>query len=107
MTPEKQNQVIAVACGWDYYSSETHDPDGSFWFSKTPEFPDYFNDLNEIQKALWSLAVDPSFMSSFVNYLKMVVGIHSKSPTEECLLAPSSQWCEALVRTLNLWTDET
>ena len=51
MTPEAQRIAIAEACGWSYEKNETYAPDGAFWWSKNPEFPDYLNDLNAMHEA--------------------------------------------------------
>ena len=51
MTNEQINIAIAEACGWKYEKNETHAPDGAFWWSKKPEFPDYCNDLNAMHEA--------------------------------------------------------
>ena len=51
MTDEQINIAIAEVCGWKYEKNETHAPDGAFWWSKKPEFPDYCNDLNAMHEA--------------------------------------------------------
>ena len=43
MNKEQINIAIAEACGWEYVNNETHAPDGSFWWSKELEIPDYCN----------------------------------------------------------------
>ena len=87
MTEEQQRIAIAEACGWSYEKNETYAPDGAFWWSKNPEFPDYLNDLNAMHSAVASQNV--SFQQEFHNALLSL----PKFPHQ----ATSMQWAEIFV----------
>jgi hypothetical protein len=67
MTNEQINIAIAEACGWKYEKNETHAPDGSFWWSKEPEIPDYCNDLNAMHEA--EKVFDTALYCRYINEL--------------------------------------
>jgi len=67
MTDEQINIAIAEACGWKYVNNETHAPDGSFWWSKEPEIPDYCNDLNAMHEA--EKVFDTALYCRYINEL--------------------------------------
>ena len=67
MTDEEINIAIAEACGWKYANNETHAPDGSFWWSKEPEIPDYCNDLNAMHEA--EKVFDTALYCRYINEL--------------------------------------
>jgi hypothetical protein len=105
MTPESQRIAIAEACGWSYEKNETYAPDGAFWWSKNPEFPDYLNDLNAMHDA-W-LKLSPSEKERFESHLySIVIGEAEYNHNDDAgwiTNATAAQRAEALLKTLNLW----
>lgn len=99
MTDEQINIAIAEACGWKYEKNETHAPDGAFWWSKKPEFPDYCNDLNamhEAEKVLTSEQID-----KYVTILCLEI-----QPEPKLHHATARQRAEAFLRTIGKWKEQ-
>ena len=100
MTPEAQRIAIAEACGWSYEKNETYAPDGAFWWSKNPEFPDYLNDLNAMHEAEKTL--NPIQAAEYARILTSIAW-QSEQPVFAPMTATATQRTEAFLRTLNLW----
>ena len=99
MTNEKINIAIAEACGWKYVNNETHAPDGSFWWSKELEIPDYCNDLNAMHEAEKILSDE-----SHADYAcELVKTIRRNGEWFESVSATAAQRAEAFLRTINKW----
>jgi hypothetical protein len=97
MTNEKINIAIAEVCGWKYEKNETHAPDGSFWWSKEPEIPDYCNDLNAMHEAEKILSDE-----SHADYAcELVKTIRRNGEWFESVSATAAQRAEAFLRTIN------
>jgi hypothetical protein len=94
MTNEEINIAIAEACGWKYANNETHAPDGSFWWSKEPEIPDYCNDLNAMHEA--EKVFDTALYCRYINELcdLTIKGNNSM------YMATSHQRAEAFLKTI-------
>ena len=101
MTKEQINIAIAEACGWKYVGNETHAPDGSFWWSKEPEFPDYCNDLNAMHEAM---LLHPR-KELLRNFLYLEVLEDPTNTTNEPAWAPAKQWAIAYVKSLGKWEE--
>lgn len=97
MTEEQINIAIAKACGWKYINNETYAPDGSFWWSKKAEFPDYYNDLNAMHEAEKVLTNKQWWL--FVEFLTEICG----GGVAICISATARQRAEAFLKTLNKW----
>jgi len=99
MTNEQINIAIAEACGWKYEKNETHAPDGSFWWSKEPEIPDYCNDLNAMHEA--EKVFDTALYCRYINELcdLTIKGNNSM------YMATARQRAEAFLKTINKWED--
>ena len=101
MTDEQINIAIAEACGWKYEKNETHAPDGAFWWSKKPEFPDYCNDLNAMHEAEMVLS----------NYHKVIKNqsviyfhlLHDIAGNLAFRKASARQRAEAFLKTIGKW----
>ena len=108
MNPEEINIAIAEACGWKYEKNETHAPDGSFWWSKEPEFPNYCNDLNAMHEAEGKL--EGMNKAEFAVQLCRVVGKDWPSGIGGGSFAhihtTARQRAEAFLRTLGKWEEE-
>lgn len=100
MTPEQQRIAIAEACGWSYEKNETYAPDGAFWWSKNPEFPDYLNDLNAMHEAENVLTGYPQRVTYYETLSKIVGYL-----TFEFAHATAAQRAEAFLRTIGKWTN--
>ena len=100
MTEEQQRIAIAEACGWSYEKNETYAPDGAFWWSKNPEFPDYLNDLNAMNEAENVLTGYPQRVT-YYETLSKIVGYLAF----EFVRATASQRAEAFLRTIGKWTN--
>ena len=99
MTKEQINIAIAEACGWKYVNNETHAPDGSFWWSKELEIPDYCNDLNAMHEAEKILNDE-----SHADYAcELVKTIRRNGEWFESVSATAAQRAEAFLRTINKW----
>ena len=99
MTKEQINIAIAEACGWKYVNNETHAPDGSFWWSKELEIPDYCNDLNAMHEAEKILSDEPH-----ADYAcELVKTIRQNGEWFESVSATAAQRAEAFLRTINKW----
>jgi hypothetical protein len=95
MTPEKQRIAIAKACGEN---------------ESCP--PDYLNDLNAItsaMKVLWRIdELDRYiFNDHLANILRGRIVNRNEWDAETLLDATAENLCEALLRTLNIWEDES
>ena len=101
MTDEQINIAIAEACGWKYEKNETHAPDGAFWWSKNPEFPDYCNDLNAMHEA--EKIFDNALYCRYIDEL-CTQAIKGKN----CMyLATAAQRAEAFLKTIGKWEGGT
>ena len=97
MTDEQINISIAEARGWKYEKNETHAPDGSFWWSKEPEFPNYLNDLNAMHEA--EKVFDTALYCRYINELcdLTIKGNNSM------YMATARQRAEAFLKTIEKW----
>lgn len=100
MTEEQINIAIAEACGWKYEKNETHAPDGAFWWSKKPEFPDYCNDLNAMHEA--EKTMNNNDWWKFVEHLTNICG----GGTALGISATATQRAEALLKTIGKWEEQ-
>ena len=99
MTEKQINIAIAEACGWKYEKNETHAPDGAFWWSKKPEFPDYCSDLNAMHEA--EKIFDNALYCRYIDEL-CTQAIKGKN----CMyLATAAQRAEAFLRTIGKWKE--
>jgi len=99
MTDEQINIAIAEVCGWKYEKNETHAPDGAFWWSKNPEFPDYCNDLNAMHEA--EKIFDNALYCRYIDEL-CTQAIKGKN----CMyLATAAQRAEAFLKTVGKWEE--
>jgi len=104
MTNEQINIAIAEVCGWKYEKNETHAPDGAFWWSKKPEFPDYCNDLNAMHEAEMVLS----------NYHKVIKNqsviyfhlLHDIAGNLAFRKATARQRAEAFLKTIGKWKEQ-
>jgi hypothetical protein len=104
MSKEQINIAIAEACGWKYVGNETHAPDGSFRWSKEPEFPDYCNDLNAMHEAEKVLTdVQSTFYWKTLSELVNNTVGHDFDNQFECIHATAAQRAEAFLKTINKW----
>ena len=111
MSDKQINIAIAEACGWKYVNNETHAPDGSFWWSKELEIPDYCNDLNAMHKIFLTLPTGSHI--TFGRHLQEVcgeglVGYVPSYPEDFARLtriahATAAQRAEAFLKTINKW----
>jgi hypothetical protein len=115
MTDEEINIAIAEACGWKYANNETHAPDGSFWWSKEPEIPDYCNDLNAMHEAEKMLTKEQLY--NYGNKLDRIT--LPKTSMEMCYIegpeagmypdlfcATAAQRAEAFLKTIKKWNSD-
>ena len=102
MTNEQINIAIAEACGWKYEKNETHAPDGSFWWSKEPEIPDYCNDLNAMHEAWLSLSDKDKFVC---DKELMRVLVASKDGPYWMTNSTARQRAEAFLKAIEKWKD--
>ena len=111
MTNEQINIAIAEACGWKYEKNETHAPDGAFWWSKNPEFPDYCNNLNAMHEAESRFISDSSSAMTYAMLLLRVRGLAVVSEYDELNFdycwhachATARQRAEAFLKTIGKW----
>ena len=107
MKDKQINIAIAEACGWKYANNETHAPDGSFWWSKEPEIPDYCNDLNAMHKAEATLDFEQAEL--FEDELCDVTfknndGLENPLPCRFSVChATARQRAEAFLKTIGKW----
>jgi hypothetical protein len=100
MTKEQINIAIAEACGWKYVNNETHAPDGSFWWSKELEIPDYCNDLNAMHEAEKTLTyAQGGDMTLWIQ--RMTCAGYGPQ-----LFATAAQRAEAFLKTINKWEEK-
>jgi hypothetical protein len=110
MTDEQINIAIAEACGWKYVNNETHAPDGSFWWSKELEIPDYCNDLNAMHEAEATLDFEQAEL--FEDELSDVTfknndGLENPLPCRFSVChATSRQRAEAFLKTIKKWNSD-
>jgi hypothetical protein len=120
MTPEQINIAIAEFCGLErdkHFGGKVHwhAPDGEVFYED--ELPDYYNDLNAIHAAL---ALDKDWipiygynLADFVRNLGEIVNVDvdEYNPCTSSyliiLLAKPAALCEALLKTIGKWKDET
>jgi hypothetical protein len=101
MTDEQINISIAEACGWKYVNNETHAPDGSFWWSKELEIPDYCNDLNAMHEAEKVLGEIYSIKShEYEDWLQSIIEHDQK------WRATAAQRAEAFLKTIEKWNSD-
>jgi hypothetical protein len=99
MNKKQQRIAIAEACGWKYEKNETHAPDGSFWWSKEPEFSNYCNDLNAMHEAEKILSDE-----SHADYAcELVKTIRRNGEWFESVSATAAQRAEAFLKTIEKW----
>ena len=97
MTNEQINIAIAEACGWKYEKNETHAPDGAFWWSKKPEFPDYCNDLNAMHQA------EKIFNhAQYCRYISELCTL-TIADNNSMYMATAAQRAEAFLKTIGKW----
>ena len=107
MNNKQINIAIAEACGWKYEKNETHAPDGAFWWSKKPEFPDYCNDLNAMHEAEKVFTYEEA--QQFEGELCGICGsenLHKEYPLPfefSVAHATASQRAEAFLKTIGKW----
>ena len=101
MKDEQINIAIAEACGWKYVNNETHAPDGSFWWSKGLEVPDYCNDLNAMHEAEKVLGEIYSIKScEYDDWLQSIIEHDQK------WRATARQRAEAFLKTIEKWNSD-
>jgi hypothetical protein len=101
MNPNDQRIAIALACGWKDMSWV----DKGYWIkdNKTMKgLPDYLNDLNAIQQAIFTHPFGDSEEVGFSMELEKIVG---EGDYYGCIVATAAQRCEAFLKTLGLWKD--
>ena len=104
MTNEQINIAIAEVCGWKYEKNETHAPDGAFWWSKNPEFPDYCNDLNAMHEAENRLLSDEKESYWYHLYEKCDRSVFSRVEDNYKMIRSSArQRAEAFLKTIGRW----
>jgi hypothetical protein len=104
MKDEQINIAIAEACGWKYVNNETHAPDGSFWWSKELEIPDYCNDLNAMHEAENHLPSDKKEDYWYQLYENCRRSVFSRvEDNYKMLHATAAQRARAFLRTINKW----
>ncbi len=134
MNPKAQQAAIAKACGWTFIEnaiSRCSDPyegtmSGPAWLKPGQDWnnwewwqqreigfqqepPDYLNDLDAIHKA--EKILDRDHTRRYIEILDDIIcGISPYSPRTilayfGLISATANQRAEALLRTLNLWTD--
>lgn len=127
----KQRIAVAKACGWKPLHIGEEDLDTAIWFNfkggrarkllgrtitdqMRKGLPDYLNDLNAIVEATTTLFTCPSQQLLFYQTL---IHILDRNPDDshrfgaclywEIINATAAQRVEALLRTLNLWEDDS
>lgn len=122
MTPEQQQIAIAKACGWrpnnegrPWVEGQGYGipPNGEDWYWQP--VPDYLNDLDAIVAAVRetfsTIAGRPNIGDFWDNLHQIVTGdtFYDDDTTNAICFrvatATAAQWCEAFLRTLNLWTE--
>jgi hypothetical protein len=111
MNKEKQRILIAEACGWEMAHPGIRGS-GYFKSGMTVRFegdlPDYLNDLNDCHEMENVLTLDQQ--ERFVCVLDRMLHGGRASDLSECFVslhATAAQRCEAFLRTLNLWEQES
>jgi hypothetical protein len=100
MTDKQINIAIAKACGWKYVNNETHAPDGSFWWSKELEIPDYCNDLNAMHEAEKVFGEVYSIKShEYEDWLQSII------EHDQTWRATARQRAEAFLKNINKWEE--
>jgi hypothetical protein len=121
MTPEKQRIAIAEACGWKCagHPDQKKATDGwefGYQFVIRPEgqlvthnsIPDYLNDLNAMHEA--EKVLTEKQIRSYAFILSQVLDTSPTVDLDDQFLnihANAAQRCEAFLKTLNLWEDES
>ena len=101
MTEEQINIAIAEICGWKYEKNETHAPDGAFWWSKKPEFPDYVNDLNAMHEAEKQLTKKQ--LQTYLDFLADAPRDCVHQTWSGSVFTTARQRAEAFLRTIGKW----
>ena len=101
MSPEKKEQAIEKACGWEELPEGHFHPDNPIGQTR----PDYLGDLNachEMEKVLTEKGVNAWW--AYVAFINR----HNPTPfgSETAVHATAPQRCEAFLRTLGLWEKE-
>lgn len=93
MTHESQIIAITKLCGWTMFYGEV---------ALRRDIPDYLNNLNVIRNVV--LACLPfQDEGKFIANLERIT--HRDGGRVRPVFADAKQWCEALLRTLNLWEE--
>ena len=120
MSPEKQREAIARACGWEFipeWSGRDNvprpvwkDPTGIARYPSNPrralasELPDYLSDLNAMQEAEGTFS--PEQLYEYVGKLWDMAWRLDQPIDEFSTCATSAQRAEAFLRTLGLWEEQ-
>ncbi len=109
MTPEAQRIAIAQACGWTGFNPDNI-PDCLQYTARRVNgkwglIPDYLNDLNAIHDAVKSLPqnIMPRYFACLCNIVSGALSLYGYSRATE---ATAAQRCEALLKTINKWTND-
>ena len=109
MSPEKKEQAIEKACGWEMLPEGYFHPDNPIGQTR----PNYLADLNSMHEAKKVLC-DKGLMLEFVNQLVGItcsaIGFRwDKLTADDHLIlianATAEQEAEAFLKTLGLWED--
>lgn len=121
MTPDQQRIAIAKWCGWKCLRGETDTPikrPTAHWFRPDGSpahswpctvdngidlgyLPDYLNDLNAMHEAEGKLLPDQK--DFYAN--SIIVPAHGPHWRFNCIHATAGQRAEALLKTIDKWTD--
>ena len=105
MTQEAQRIAIAKACGWEFRYMVGATPFGLAPDAKnesyTQDLPDYLNDLNAIQQAALQRLTTSNEVNGFQIWLSRLTVRYGKTFYQ----LTATDWSEAFLRTLGLWTD--
>lgn len=121
MTASEQRVALAKWMGWrpigDPIPSMTMPYDEPIqWWSKdgeedTTRLPDFLNDLNAVHQAEKVLQDKCKYWPDYIDELSKLfqIGIpgHQATNWSQMVHASAAQRCEALLRCLGLWKDET
>lgn len=100
MRPEEQRISIAKACGWTKFTPDTIQYTARRADGLWGMIPDYLNDLNAMHEAETILTDD-----QWVTYIAKLHDDVVIYPTRRAVTATAAQRAEALLKTLNLWTE--
>ncbi len=121
MKPEAQRIAIVEFCQWELLEDKDtglwtarQEPEGnvrgmnaglSYKHAQQVCLPDYLKDMNAIREAVMLLSCDSRKSLSRAAFQLVLKHIQQR----KCLLAcelTAADWCEALLRTINQWTDD-